>query len=549
MARYKISSGETRTDVLPLTTGDSLIVAAGATLRQITDAAAVTLSGTGSFVRNFGLIETQGDGFAVGGTLSGAIDVTIRNEAGATIRGGDGGIDLESDSGSTGGLRFYNAGLVEGGTTRAVNFKDLLVDSIYIENAAGGVITNDGSADVVRPGNDGAAVISIVNAGTIRAGVVAGASSSGDAIDLQPEDGGNEATVLNSGTGVIEGGKHGITGANTAVITNLVGGQIIGRNGSGINFDTEAADGDGYVTVVNSGTISGRYDGFGDGDGDGVDVDYLVDVKNRGTIEGVGADNVDDFGDGIAAGGGIIRNYAAGLIHGETNGILIDDGDRNGAYAATTINNAGTISGGLNAAVQLIGSFDDRIVNTGTISGSIYSIDMGDGDDRIFNAGILDGIVRLGSGSDVFRTIGDGSVEIVDGDAGDDRILGGDGSQTIAGGEGRDVLSGGGGDDTFLFNSVADSNRATGVDRITDLASGDSVDLAGIDADTTADGDQAFTMVGTSAFSGIAGELRIQASATSTVMMGDVDGDSVADFVLAFTGTIDPVDLATAIIL
>jgi hypothetical protein len=549
MARYKINTGETRSDTIALAAGDSLFIDVNGVALQAASSPAVTLSGTGALVRNNGLVQTEGAGFAITGALEGVIDTTIRNEAGATISGGAGGVRLTSAAGTTGELYLYNAGTIEGGSTRAVELNNLRATTIKITNAAGATISNAGSADVVRPGNDGAASISIDNAGTILARVIAGASASGDAIDLQPVDGGLAATILNRGTGVIEGGKHGITGANDATITNLLGGQIIGRNGSGINFDTETADGDTAVTVINNGLISGRYDGYGDGDGDGVDVDYVVVISNRGTIEGVSADNIDDFADGIAAGGGTIRNFAGGFIYGETNGILIDDGDRNGAYAETRLNNAGEITGLLNAGVQLIGDFDDSITNSGTITGLNFSIDTGAGNDKVVNSGTLDGVVLLRDGDDVYRSVAGGTEDIVDGGTGDDRIFAGSASQTIVGGAGRDVMSGGGGDDTFLYQSYDDSNIVTGIDRITDFDAGDTLDFNRVDADSVAAGDQNFTLIGTAAFSGIAGELRISDNGINTSLIGDTNGDGLGDFVVKLEGLFDPAVLATQIIL
>ena len=536
MARYKIEDNQTRIDPLALAAGDVLYVSGLGEIVRSDDSAAVTLTGTGAILRNFGTIETQGAGFAIAGALSGELDVTIRNEAGATISGGEGGIELESDNGTTGEVRLVNAGTIEGGDTRAVNFKDLRTGNIVIENLVGGLITNAGTADVVRPGNDGDSFISIVNAGTILARVVAGETSGADAIDLQPEDGGNQAVIVNESTGIIEGGKHGITGANTAFITNLGDGQIIGRNGSGINFDTEAADGDGAVYVLNQGTISGRYDGYGDGDGDGVDVDYLIDIKNYGTIEGVGADNVENFADGIAAGGGQIRNHAGATIHGEYNGILIDDGDRNGAYAATQLNNQGTISADVGTGVQFIGDFADRIANGGTITGPV-AIDAGAGDDRITNTGTLSGDVLLGDGDDLFRSDVGATHGLVDGGAGDDRIFSAADGGAVIGGLGADLISLSGDGTVLTYTDVADSNRTTGVDRVR-FSSSIVLDLSQIDADTTQDGDQAFTFILNTAFTGTAGELRIKVlGETQATLLGDVDGDGHADLVINLSGS------------
>ena len=75
-------------------------------------------------------------------------------------------------------------------------------------------------------------------------------------------------------------------------------------------------------------------------------------------------------------------------------------------------------------------------------------------------------------------------------------------------------------------------------DIITDFLSGtDKIDFTGIDANTGAAGDQAFTMINTAVFSGAAGELRYSVSGGNTVMEGDVNGDSVADFQLQLTGS------------
>ena len=65
---------------------------------------------------------------------------------------------------------------------------------------------------------------------------------------------------------------------------------------------------------------------------------------------------------------------------------------------------------------------------------------------------------------------------------------------------------------------------------------GDLVDLAGIDADVFAGGDQAFTFVG--AFSGRAGQavLSFDGPTNLTTLSLDVNGDGVADFRLEFVG-------------
>jgi RTX calcium-binding nonapeptide repeat (4 copies) len=595
MARLRVRNGETVTTETIVGAGDSLNVDIGGAIVRTGGSPAVRLTGNDAIVRNAGRIAVEGaNGAALLGSFTGMLDVRLTNTG--TIEGQSVAISLSSADGTTGNVRLVNLGTIDGGAGNALAMRDLRATSILIYNADGATITNAGTADVVRPGHDLLTAIRVDNAGSIIAGKVVGASSSGDGIDLQSQDGGVAATIINRGTGTIEGGKHAVTGANAAYIHNEAGGRLIGRNGSGLNFDTSAADGDGEVAVVNHGLISGRYDGFGDGDGDGVDVDYLVDVRNYGRIEGVGADNIDDFADGIAAGGGVIYNAAGAQIFGETNGILIDDGDRNGAFAATRLTNEGTISATLGTAVRFIGSFDDTIVNSGKIeSVAGIAIDTGDGADSVNNSGAIVGDVYLGGGADLYRAVG-GSVDgiiyagagddrlfvgdvaaIVDGGdgadsvlggAGFDRLSGGNGDDALYGGEGRDaliggrgadilfggegkdrlfggagqdLLHGGGGDDVFAFaRTLESSGVAAEADRILDYAEGDTIDVSLIDADTALSGDQAFAWIGSAAFSGAAGQLRTEVSGGDTIIACDVDGDAVADFALVVVGVADP---------
>lgn len=121
----------------------------------------------------------------------------------------------------------------------------------------------------------------------------------------------------------------------------------------------------------------------------------------------------------------------------------------------------------------------------------------------------------------------------------DNDITGGSSSDLLAGGAGRDVLNGAGGADVFRFESLADfSPAAQGLDIIGDFSrrQGDKVDLSALDADLALDGDQAFSFIGTAAFSGNAGELRFTATRSGAVVSGDVDGDGAADFAFRLAG-------------
>jgi Ca2+-binding RTX toxin-like protein len=122
------------------------------------------------------------------------------------------------------------------------------------------------------------------------------------------------------------------------------------------------------------------------------------------------------------------------------------------------------------------------------------------------------------------------------GNAGDDILDGGTGEDTLIGGPGADLLTGGYDGDIFRF-SDGDTGLGAGADRITDFVQiVERIDLTGIDADSATAGDQAFSFIGTAAFSGTAGELRYAFDGVDTWVQGDVNGDSVADFEIVLSG-------------
>ncbi|HYE26712.1 MAG TPA: M10 family metallopeptidase C-terminal domain-containing protein [Allosphingosinicella sp.] len=130
----------------------------------------------------------------------------------------------------------------------------------------------------------------------------------------------------------------------------------------------------------------------------------------------------------------------------------------------------------------------------------------------------------------------DGNLRLFGG-AAHDELTGGGGNDLIQGGLAADTLAGGGGADTFLYRSTAESGRDT-IDRILDFTPGtDKIDLSGIDANTLAAGDQAFSWIGSNAFTGAgaasAGELRFYELLGSIWVEGDTNGDGVADMIIA----------------
>ena len=157
------------------------------------------------------------------------------------------------------------------------------------------------------------------------------------------------------------------------------------------------------------------------------------------------------------------------------------------------------------------------------------------------------------AGNDVLN--GNAGNDRLAGDAGRDRVLGGSGDDTLQGGAGRDTLRGDSGDDVleggtgadlmsggygadrFVFARPADS-RPGAMDRVQDFAraEGDLIDLMALDAQRGVRGNQSFDLIGITAFSGSAGELRWQRDGSGITVTADTDGDARADFALHLEG-------------
>ncbi len=116
------------------------------------------------------------------------------------------------------------------------------------------------------------------------------------------------------------------------------------------------------------------------------------------------------------------------------------------------------------------------------------------------------------------------------------------GDDLLVGGAGGDALFGGAGADTFDFDSVGHSRAGVvgGADLIVAFEGVDVMDLATIDANKGAAGDQAFRFIGAGAFSGRAGELRFEIDGFETQVLGDVNGDRQADLQITL---LDPLQL------
>ena len=130
---------------------------------------------------------------------------------------------------------------------------------------------------------------------------------------------------------------------------------------------------------------------------------------------------------------------------------------------------------------------------------------------------------------------GNAANNVLNGGVGADSINGGGGNDTLIGGAGRDVLIGSIGVDKYVYSSVADSRVGSTVrDVITDYqgSAGERINLFAIDAYTKTTGNQAFTYIGSNAFTGTKGEVRFLGG----VLQMNTGTNKTADMEIALSG-------------
>ena len=160
-------------------------------------------------------------------------------------------------------------------------------------------------------------------------------------------------------------------------------------------------------------------------------------------------------------------------------------------------------------------------------------------------SGGLDNLLLLGAaglqgkGNALANTIvGNAGGNKLFGFAGNDRLDGKAGTDVLTGGLGRDLLLGGAARDVFDYNSVKESGRTSATrDQIVDFRRGvDDIDLRTIDANAKVGGNNAFSFIGTAAFDGLAGQLRIKDLGSNVIAQADVNGDMRSDFEILVKG-------------
>lgn len=142
---------------------------------------------------------------------------------------------------------------------------------------------------------------------------------------------------------------------------------------------------------------------------------------------------------------------------------------------------------------------------------------------------------------DKFNNVIDGGegADVLNGGNGNDVLNGGDGDDHLIGGRGTDTMTGGAGADVFAFFKADSGKTSLFADIIADFdASADIIDLSAIDANSknALGTEDAFSFIGTAAFTKVAGELRYEVVGGESIVSADITGDGKADMVIRLSG-------------
>ncbi len=509
---------------------DTVIVSGISAYTLATMVENMTFSGSTSFTAN-------------GNTLA---NVLIGGTGDDTLNGNDGNDELFGGGGED-------------------NLKGGAGNDTYYVDSAGDVISDvGGGVDTIVTSLNSYTILSsvfenltfngtgdFVGAGTSLANVITGGAGADTLSGLAGDD------QLNGGLGddLLLGGQ----GADT-----LRGGEgadtMQGEAGNDTYFVTDA--GDVVTEVLNAGT------------------DSVISLLNSYTL----TSNVENLSFTFAGAVTGIGNDLANSITGGSDadvleGRLGDDKLFGGLGADSLFGNEGidtldgqggddTMTGGIGNDTYIVDSVGDVVVEavgegtTDTVKTALSSLTLADNVEIMLFTGAgsftgtgnaLGNTINGGAGADtIFGVAGadtlrgglsgdtlDGGADNdkLYGEAGDDFLLGGDGNDYLYGGAGADTQTGGAGKDFFVLQALSDSGVGAGVrDVITDFDATDQIDLRPIDANTGVAADQAFSFIGTGAFTSVAGQLRYEFDGVDTHVFGDVNGDGAADFEVLING-------------
>jgi Ca2+-binding RTX toxin-like protein len=325
-------------------------------------------------------------------------------------------------------------------------------------------------------------------------------------------------------------GSQTVTGATAGVTVNL---GLTGPQNTG---------GAGTDTLVNIENLTGT--NFNDRLSGNATNNVLSGLAGNDTLTG---GNGNDMLDGGA--GSDTASYATATA-GVTVNLEVEDGQSTGGGGIDTLVDIENLIGS-----NFNDTFNAAFWDSSTLKGEA-------GNDSITVERSQDVTLDGGSGNDELNSF-EGTAGTLNGGAGNDRLSVITGDYTLNGGTGNDelvaefssaTLNGGAGADTlihspspfveddsaltFKYTSVNDTPSGSGRDTIIGFVGkgagfGDVIDLSAIDANSMVTGNQAFTFIGTAAFTA-AGQLRY--NTTSGILSGNTDADAASEFQIQLVG-------------
>ena len=441
--------------------------------------------------------------------------------AAGTASGGDAQGDVLNNISNLTGSAFDDVLEGDGGNNVLVGGAGL--DTVSYAHAAAGVTLSLALAAAQDTGGAGIDTVSQFEnlTGSAFADTLTGSSAANVITGLD----GNDSLVGGAGADTLVGG----TGDDTYSVDNA-GDKIVENPGEGVDLALSSVTHTLEANVENL-TLTGATAINGTGNGDG---NVITGNTGNNILAGLGGADTINGGGGVdtasyaASGSGVTVSLAAGTATG---------GDATGDVLSSISNLTGSAfddvlegDGGNNVLVG--GGGNDTVSYAHATAGVSVSLALTTAQNT-GGAGV-DTVTQFENltGSAFADTLtGSSAANVITGLDGNDSLVGGSGTDTLVGGGGDDSLTGGASGDHFVF---ADVVGGVGVDTIMDFSHVqlDKIDLSGIDANTTLGGDQAFTFIGASAFHGVAGELRFVVAGGNTTVLGDTNGDGVADFTL-----------------
>lgn len=233
----------------------------------------------------------------------------------------------------------------------------------------------------------------------------------------------------------------------------------------------------------------------------------------------------------------IVGNDARNGLTGGAGNDWLDGRAGGDTMAGGSGDDAYSVDSALDAVIEGAGQGTDTV--TATVACTLSA--------NVENLNLAGAAATTGTGNATAnRIMGTPFANVLSGYGGNDTLLGGDGADTLAGGDGADRLAGGAGTDLlvggtgfdiFDFDDAGHSTAAApdtlraGGGGIAfynpGSARGDLIDVAGIDADTTTDANQAFRLGGTGT-----GCLSLVNSDGDTLVRGNTDRDAAFEFAL-----------------